>query len=328
MNKMAVEDPYTTDNLMSVLVEITTFCNMECTYCIRTIKDDKNKWCNKHLSLEEFKKIVDSLPIAGEIVTQGVGEPTMHPHLPEIIRIAVASKKFPSVVLTTNAMLRKVDYYQQLFYAGLTKLYISVDSLEHELANRMRAGTSIKRLKEIIVALTGIFPGKIAIRTTVGSENIHTIPALLQGLDALGQLDVFMHPYDDIGNPHGCISPEQSAQFERDIVGLSQPFQNLRVVANSFVPAPEVCIHPWRIPAITVDGDMVPCCRTMDKNIFTFGNVLENSFEDIWSSEKAKSMRTSFLSESPSFCGGCPRYVERYNGYKNTFVTEEEFRER
>jgi len=306
-------DEYTTDNLLSVLVEVTTFCNMECSYCIRTVKDDKNKWCNQHIKLEDFKYIVDSLPHAGEMITQGVGEPTMHPHLPELIRIAAGSKKFSRITLTSNAMLRQEDYYQQLFDAGLSKLYISVDSLEQGLANRLRAGTSVERLKEIIPVLLRKFPKKIAIRTTVGRDNIDNIPSLLHELDLLGSLEVFMHPYDDIGNSIGCLSAEESRRFQNKISIIADPFHNLCVKANSFVPSPKVCIHPWRIPAITVEGDLVPCCRTMDKGIYTFGNVFSSSFNKIWHSEKADQMRRGISFRSPSFCDGCPRYIKRIN---------------
>jgi len=302
---------YTTDNLISVLVEITTFCNMECSHCIRTIKDDKNNWRNQHIKLSDFQYIVDSLPPAGEIVTQGVGEPTMHPHLPEIIKIAAESNKFSNVTLTTNAMLRKEDYYQRLFDAGLTKLYISVDSLEQDLASRLRAGTSVTRLKRMISALSKMLPKKVAIRTTVGRDNIGSIPYLLENLNAIGILDVFMHPYDDIGNPTGVLNSEESAQFQKDISALAESFVNLRVIANSFIPSPELCIHPWRIPAITVDGYLVPCCRTMDKNIYTFGNILLKPFSKVWCSETADLLRRDFMERSPSFCKGCPRYVMR-----------------
>lgn len=305
------QEEYTTDNLMSVLVEITTYCNMACSYCIRTIKDDNSHWQNQHMKVSDFQYIVDSLPPAGEIITQGVGEPTMHPHLPEIVRIASAAKKFQNITLTTNAMLRNESYYQDLFDSGLTKLYISVDSMDRDLANQLRAGTSVERLKEMIPLLAASFPRKIGIRTTVGKNNIESIPSLLSSLNAIGPLDVYMHPYDDIGNPNGCLSPEVSAQFQDRVSVLAKDFSNLRVIANGFIPSEKVCIHPWRIPAITVDGYLVPCCRTMDENIYTFGNVISSRFSEVWESDGAQGMRKEFSRESPQFCTGCPRYVIR-----------------
>jgi radical SAM protein with 4Fe4S-binding SPASM domain len=302
---------YSTANLISILVEITTYCNMKCSGCIRTIKKEDNRWLNHHIKVSDFTKIVESLPNADEIVTQGIGEPTMHPYLPELIRIARESGKFQNITLTSNAMARDAAYYSQLFRAGLTRLYISVDSFDPVLADRLRAGTKVGKLKRMISGLTEAFSGQIAIRTVIGSANIHTVPDILAVLNGLGKLQVYMHPYDDIGYPEGTLTLEERAQFMIDIEAYRMPFSNLKVVANGFVPAREVCVHPWKIPAITVDGYLVPCCRVMDKNIFNFGNVVKHSFEKVWNAEKSNNMRKEFFLRSPNYCEGCTRYEMR-----------------
>ena len=307
----ALLNGYSTDNLISVLVEITTYCNLGCAGCIRTITNNNNAWMNHHISLDDFQHIVDSLPPVGEIVTQGIGEPTMHPQLPEIIRIARQAEKFDLITFTTNAMIRDLDYFTNLFDLGLSRLYISVDSLEPVLANKLREGTKVERLNTFIPQLTEAFPGKIAIRTVVGSENIQTIPHLLNGLNELGPLEVLMHPYDDIGYPVGTLTLEERKAFEKEMEPLTHAYDNLVVATNGFLPSDDVCIHPWRIPAITADGYLVPCCRVMDKNLYTFGNILSSSFSDVWESSEAYEMRTSFLHESPNFCEGCTRYSFR-----------------
>lgn len=302
---------YSTANLTSILVEITTYCNMKCPGCIRTIKKEDNGWLNHHIKVSDFTGIVESLPHADEIVTQGIGEPTLHPHLPELIRIARDSGKFLNITLTSNAMARDVPYYSKLFVAGLTKLYISVDSFDPVLANQLRAGTKVGKLKKMISSLTESFPGQVAIRTVIGSANIHTVPDLLAELNGLGKLQVYMHPYDDIGYPTGTLTFEERARFIFDIEAYKKPFNNLKVTENGFIPSKKVCVHPWKIPAITVDGYLVPCCRVMDKNIFNFGNVIERSFEEVWNAEKSNNMREEFLLRSPGYCEGCTRYEMR-----------------
>jgi radical SAM protein with 4Fe4S-binding SPASM domain len=304
-------DEYSTEKLLSVLVEITTFCNMECAGCIRTIQHSESKWVNQHLTLADFTQIIATLPPAHELVTQGVGEPTMHPQLAEIIRVARESNKFPHITLTTNAMVRPPEYYATLFDAGLSRLYDSVDSLDSDLANWLRAGTSVSRLTHIIRELSSAFPERIGIRTAVGRNNIHTIPELLAELSALGRFRVYMHPYDDMGNPDGYLTLEERATFEKDIHVLAAEIPNLRVITNNFIPSPAVCIHPWKIPAITADGYLTPCCRMMDKDVFTFGNMLSDTFRNVWDSESAQQMRKQFLLKSPHFCTGCPRFVMR-----------------
>lgn len=304
-------EEYTTDTLLSILVEVTTFCNMGCAGCVRTVHRAENRWANQHLSAGDFARMVSTLPPAHEIVTQGVGEPTMNPDLPEILRIARESGKFPHITMTTNGMVRPVGYYAGLFNAGLSRLYISVDSLDPELANRLREGTSVPRLTHLIRTLAVSFPGRIAIRTSVGRNNAHSVPALLAGLNELGRLRVNMHPYDDMGNPDGVMTGGEREAFERGLPDLVRPLTNLRVISNNFVPSPAVCMHPWQIPAVTVDGYLTPCCRMTDKSVFTFGNMLASSFRDVWDSEAAWEMRRRFVVKSPAFCAGCPRFAPR-----------------
>lgn len=302
---------YNTENLISVLVEVTTYCNMKCTGCIRTIKNNQDNWANHHLSVDDFKKMVFSLPQADEIVTQGIGEPTMHPQLPEMIKIAHDSGKFNKITLTSNALARKPEYYQQLFDAGLTRLYISVDSFDPELANQLREGTDIDKLRENISVLTRLYPGLIAIRTVVSSLNIESVPVILSELNDLGSLMVFFHPYDDIGDPTGVMTLEERVDFDQYISDIENDYENLEVRANGFIPGDDICIHPWKIPAITADGYLVPCCRVMDKDIFSLGNVIKKPFDEVWNSTETNNMRKDFLEKSPDYCEGCTRHKMR-----------------
>jgi hypothetical protein len=114
-------------------------------------------------------------------------------------------------------MVRSADYYGELFAAGLSRLYVSVDSLDPELANRLREGTSVARLTHLVRSLSVAFPGQVAVRTAVGRNNVDTIPALLAGLNDLGQLRVNLHPYDDMGNPDGVMTEGERAEFERGL---------------------------------------------------------------------------------------------------------------
>jgi len=69
-------------------------------------------------------------------------------------------------------MARDIDYFFGLFECGLGKLYMSVDSLDPDLAARLRAGTDVDVLKERIQTLASRFPGQVSARVTVGRENV------------------------------------------------------------------------------------------------------------------------------------------------------------
>lgn len=55
-------------------IEVTTYCNLNCFYC-----NNKNIE-KKHMDMELFFKIVDSIKNTNNVRLQGTGEPTLHPH--------------------------------------------------------------------------------------------------------------------------------------------------------------------------------------------------------------------------------------------------------
>ncbi len=297
--------------LGGVNIEITTFCNLQCAGCSRSVMNNHGQWENRHMKVGDFKGIVEALPPAGTLMPFGIGEPTFHPDLPEMIRIAYSTRKFNTIALTTNALLHDTDYYRTLFNAGLSNVTISVDSLDSILANRLRMGTDVNRLKERIRVLANDFNGKVETRTVVGRENVATIPALLQELNSVGPLKVNLQPYDDLGNPDGCLTVEENAWFANRIPAIAEPFHNLQVVPSHFIRSGEVCVKPWREPYITVDGYVTPCCRVTDPNICNFGNALSTPYSEVWLGPEVKQWRQEFLSESAPFCVGCPMVIPR-----------------
>lgn len=294
-----------------VNIEITTYCNLKCAGCQRTIYAAGDSWDNQHLSVENFKKIVDQLPSAQEIIPQGIGEPTLHPDLPGLIRIARNAKKFNQITITTHGMARDLDYFDELFASGLKKLYVSVDTLDPELVERLRAGTNVEMLKERIRELAKRFPGKIDVRVTVGRENVHDIPALLTELNRLGKYGVVMCPYDDLGDAAGCLSPDEKQHFLASLPDMTRSASGLQVITHGFTASDEICHWPWRSPSITVTGELTPCCRIMYHNEFSFGNVLSRSFDEVWNGDDTEKWRQRFIERSPDICSGCPWFTMR-----------------
>ena len=293
-----------------VNVEVTTFCNLSCAGCQRTIHSEDGAWSNSHISMENFTKLIDDLPTARELIPQGIGEPLLHPQLPELLRYALNSGKFDSITLTSHGMVRDDDDYLQLFDCGLTTLYFSVDATEPKLAQQLRAGTNLDVLMRRIRTLVARFPGRIAIRTTLGTANLDHLPRLLADLNAIGRLDVYIHPYDDIGDAEGCMTTAQRLEVAERLPLLAKQFNNLNVIANGLTPSSETCRWPWQSPSIKVNGEVTPCCRIMYYRDFNFGNAFESSFRDVFYSDETNAWRTRFENKRPEVCQGCPWFVE------------------
>mgnify|MGYP003489798931 CR=1 FL=1 len=102
-------------------LEITNICNLDCLFCPKT---DRTK---RRLSVEEFDQLTDKL--RGQIkflYFHLMGEPFLHPHLPEFIQIA-RQKDFVPVLTTNGTLLSKA---QGVIEALPHKIQISLHSHE------------------------------------------------------------------------------------------------------------------------------------------------------------------------------------------------------
>jgi len=295
------------NKLDMLVVEITTYCTLKCAGCVRTILSQQEKWKNQHISLENYRKLIDDLPPANLFIPQGIGEPTLHPHIVELIRYASDSKKFDKIEINTNGLVRTVEYYEQLFAAGLSSLCVSVDSLNPDILPTVRGGTDAQKLESFLRA----FAGKLGIRVTVSAWNLSDLSNLLDKLNSIGQMNVWLQPFFNMGNPDGVMSPEQAKGLLERLDSYNEKYNFLDISAEPMEPSAEICLAPWRSPAICADGTVKPCCLLLYQDPIKFGNAFVEPFQEIWHSKRLDAFRREFLKKSPACCRDCPYYVMR-----------------
>ena len=112
--------------LRKLYIEPTTKCNLNCKMCFRHTWFDE-PMCD--LSLEDFRRVIDTMPKTVETVFfGGMGEPLFHKDILEMIRLA--AEKGVEVELLTNGTLLTEKMIHGILDAGLTRLWISIDDLE------------------------------------------------------------------------------------------------------------------------------------------------------------------------------------------------------
>lgn len=293
-----------------VLVEITTYCNLKCPGCVRTVLHKGEKWADQHISVERFQQLIDDLPPAEAFVPQGIGEPTLHPQLLELIRIASEARKFDHIEINTNALARPVEFYKQLFDAGLNDLTVSVDSLSESVIDSVREGTELPKLEQRLKDIALLFPGKVGVRITVSKWNYEELPSILKKLSDIGQFKIWIHPYFDMGNGEGILSPDKKKILFAKVDEYRRQFSRLKITVTQMDPSDDICISPWRHAVIRVDGKVTPCCNKMYEEI-DLGNVFDEPFQKVWRSARMEEFRQEFLKKSPGYCKCCPFYRYR-----------------
>ena len=78
-----------------------------------------------------------------------VGEPAMYPHLVELVEGLSKNSHLKTVSMQTNGLMLSPKLIDKLGSAGLSRINMSIESLEPELANRI-AGTDAYKLERVL----------------------------------------------------------------------------------------------------------------------------------------------------------------------------------
>lgn len=75
------------------------------------------------------------------------------------------------------------------------------------------------------------------------------------------------------------------------------------------------CLNPWNYLNIEYDGDCYFCCSIYSIDKKPIGNILEQSFDEIWNGEKAQEFRKSIIEAKYSHCNVnfCKEKYDRFN---------------
>lgn len=286
-------------------VEITTACNLRCAECPRTVALAKKQWTSRHMSLENFDRMIAHLPPAHVLCLQGVGEPTLHPHLTKMIARARSSEKFKMIVFNTNALAKDPLYYDELHQMGLTNISVSIDSLSPEIAERCRARTDANKLEQNLLVLLNIFPN-LCVTIVASRLNLSDIGTTIRRLSAIGVRSVEIQPLIDYRQPEAT-----TALGPADADDLLARIESSRGSVNVIIPPSLLqqgsgrCVRPFFAPYVTVDGYLTPCCTVYDPGVLGRANIFEEPFMDLLSRPAVAEFFDKYVDEEPAFCVGC-----------------------
>jgi tungsten cofactor oxidoreducase radical SAM maturase len=130
-------------------VEPTTACNLHCRICVRNVWEDPAAY----MDVEVFQKLVEqtaTLPELQRIVFSGLGEPLVHPHFLEMVRLA--RERGLAVTVGTNGLLLDKAASRALVELGVDRLVVSLDGVKPETYAGVR-GVEIAQVLENIRGL-------------------------------------------------------------------------------------------------------------------------------------------------------------------------------
>jgi uncharacterized radical SAM superfamily Fe-S cluster-containing enzyme len=251
------------------VVTITSACNLDCPICYVHNKNDDAY----HMSLEDFAKILDHLKTDHgselDIVNLTGGEPTMHPHLFEMLEMAAAAGIHRVTVCSNGIKLAKDEEFVKRLGQLHARIALSFDTFDphadkllqgaHMLAYKLKAlelcekhGVDVTLIPVMTRGVNEHEIGQIidfaVRRSPVRHVEVHTMTFTGQSgttFDRSGRISMY----------------EVLQEIEKTTEGLLRP--------TDFVSSP--CAHPlcYQIAYLLIDpdgGPPIPFTRFMPAN--------------------------------------------------------------
>ncbi len=167
-------------------ISVTDRCNMRCHYC----RPESGLFkAEPHAAILRYEEITRIVRVAAELGVRKLritgGEPLVRRNLPELVEQLAAISGIDEIAMTSNATLL-ADHAETLAAAGLTRVNISLDSLDCSTFRELTGGDLQPVLAGIDAAIaTGLTPIKLNCVLMRGI-NDHEAPALIDFAAGIG----------------------------------------------------------------------------------------------------------------------------------------------
>jgi cyclic pyranopterin phosphate synthase len=126
-------------------ISVTDRCNFRCVYCM---PEEGMQWLKREtlLSFDEIERVARlAVELGVEEIRLTGGEPTLRPDLPDLVHRLAGIPGLRGLSLTTNGFL--LDRLAgPLAEAGLTRINVSLDTLDHEKFHRVARRPALDRV--------------------------------------------------------------------------------------------------------------------------------------------------------------------------------------
>ena len=281
--------------------ELSSRCNLNCPQC--DVGNHLTNRKNNFLNYNQYCNIMDEI---GTTLLDAIfyfqGEPLLNKNFSKYISYA---KQYNIYTITsTNAQLIDKDLAIEIVKSGLDRIIISIDGTTQEVYEKYRKGgllsksiETIKFLKEAKTELKSKTPC-IEAQFIVFRFNEH-------------QIDEFKHLAREWGANKISIKSAQihSPNENSEIIPSISKYNRYHKIYNEWKikkDCSKACFRAWNGMVISADGNILPCCFDKQEK-HSYGNIEEDSVENIWKIKKANDFRNIVLNNRSSIniCTNC-----------------------
>jgi MoaA/NifB/PqqE/SkfB family radical SAM enzyme len=306
-------------------LETTNRCNLRCIECYRTNLEFKAQLGD--LSFENFRRIIIQFPYLRGVSLFGLGEPLLNRELEDMLAYLRQDRPEVRPYITTNATLLDEPRVKMLvkyrvaltvsLNAATPDTYLKTSGRRHyelaEIIENLRRLSAAARNENV----------RFTICMVIMNENVAEIPEYVRLAHEVGAHEAYFgeQNYDGAGGRLEALllrNPElvrRQIAAARDLgtrlgvrVGHSKRDPTIWGSRLAFVP----CKYLWKMPYISWDGFLLPCCARPFPGVFNFGQVVPGEdgraspFQELWFSESYNAMRHRVArGMEGGLCDGC-----------------------
>jgi len=294
---------------------VGNMCQLKCPLC--PVGARSLPQAGRLMSLETFKAVLDKLPFVRTIDLYKSGEPFLNPKLTAMIGYASA-RGIRVVVSTHFSFDRPAEFFEDIATSGLERLVISLDGASRESYSRYRVGgdydlvmSNMQRLTATKTRLRSRKP-EIVWQFLVNKFNEHEIATAQKIADSL-KISLDLRPFclsDDVPDVEfeGTIQERKAHWLPVNDKYIYHCYQG----EYGYPLFGGICLQLFTGMVVTAEGKVLPCCEAWDDSS-VFGDLLTESFEEIWYNRKyldarARFFRKDFTPQAQSVCFRCNNF--------------------
>ena len=328
LDPIEINLPQLTPYPYMIEIEITTKCHLKCTICERTYwKNEEYK--KRDLSFNQFKFILDQFPKLKYINLTGEGSSFLNKDFLKMLELVRERKIYATVVESFTNI--KENELEALVKNNIGKVVLSLDGATKETYDKIRVGAdfnkvieNVKKFKKLREKYNSPLP-EFVFRFIFFKDNYHE---LVDYPDLINELRI-KKTADGIDNHVELIA---LLEFKEIKYWVYEPSKEIIRITNEKLnkyKLKHAWSHPshdpekkrpmrecaaWAEPYIMIGGYVIPCCAVLMSNNrnflekYSFGNVFEKPFKEIWNSKRYREFRKLVprpSGEVPILCAGC-----------------------
>lgn len=289
------------ENIYPIEIEISPsgLCNHRCVFCAVDYIGYQPDFLDKDVILKNIEFM--SQKGLKSIICSGEGEPLLNKDMPDI---ANGIKSFGvDVAMSTNGVLFTEEKAESCLGA-FSWVRFSVASMEESSYDKIQRGKKgdLERLKNNLSACVKIKRDK-KLKTTLGvqclllPDNMEQLPDMAGQLREIGVDYLTVKPYSQHLHSENKFEIDygKMLDLEKELAQYETEAFSVYFRANAMKKMHhEKCYTKcWGLPFMThidAKGNVWPCVAHIGAEEFCYGNIYEESFEEIWEGNRRKAV--------------------------------------